>query len=93
MAFRTRKVTIKALNDSKQIALLVYITTFELVVLAVIAFGLREWHIVYRAVFGGAMFIAATVYLSVVFIPRVSCSTRAHMNVSNTALVLEIVYA
>ena len=72
MAFRTRKVTIKALNDSKQIALLVYITTFELVVLAVIAFGLREWHIVYRAVFGGAMFIAATVYLSVVFIPRVS---------------------
>ena len=72
MAFRTRKVTIKALNDSKQIALLVYITTFELIVLAVLAIGLREWHIVYRAVFGGAMFVAATIYLSVVFIPRVS---------------------
>ena len=73
MAFRTRKVTIKALiNDSKQIALLVYITTVELVVLAVTVFGLREWHIVYRAVFGGAIFVAATVYLSVVFIPRIS---------------------
>ena len=72
MSFHTRKVTIKALNDSKEIALLVYFTTAAILALSVITFALRELHIVYRAVFGGALFVIATIYLTVIFIPRVS---------------------
>ena len=71
MSFHTRKVTIKALNDSKEIALLVYFTTAAILVLSVISFALRELHIVYRVVFGGALFVFATICLTVIFIPRV----------------------
>ena len=45
-------------------------TMYTHCLLTVTVFGLREWHIVYRAVFGGDMFVAATVYLSVVLISR-----------------------
>ena len=71
MAVKTHKVKIKALNDSKQIGILVYVSSIVVVGLGVITFGLRKQLLIYMTVFGAALLVAATVILSVVFIPRV----------------------
>ena len=71
MAFHTRRVKIKALNDSKEIAALIYINSIILVILAVTKFALQEYHDVYAAVFGLALFIEASLFLGLVFVPKV----------------------
>ena len=78
MAFHTRKVKIKALNDSKQIGILVYVNSFVVVGLGVIAFGFRNLLFMYMIAFGAALFITATVFLSVVFVPRVRSMHSLH---------------
>lgn len=71
MAFHTRKVTIKALNDSKQIAVLVYISSISVLLMGVLAFALRNQLLAYTIGFILGLFGVGTVFLSVVFIPRV----------------------
>ena len=72
MAFHTRKVKIKALNDSKEIAAIIYINSIMLAILAVTEFALQEYHDVYAAVFGFALLIEATLFLGLIFVPKVS---------------------
>ena len=72
MAFHTRKVKIKALNDSKEIAAIIYINSIMLAILAVTEFALQEYHDVYAAVFGLALLIEATLFLGLIFVPKVS---------------------
>ena len=52
MAFHIRRVKIKALNDSKEIAVIVYINSIILALLAVVEFALNTYHEVYAALFG-----------------------------------------
>ena len=71
MAFHTRKVTVKALNESLETAALIYINSIILVVLTVTEFVLHEYHDVYSAFFGLALLIGATLFLSLIFVPKV----------------------
>lgn len=72
MAFHTRRVKIKVLNDSKEIAVIVYINSIILALLAVIEFALSRYNEVYTVLFGLALLVEPTVFLTLVFIPKVS---------------------
>ncbi len=71
MAFHTRRVKIKALNDTKEIAVIIYINSIILALLAVVEFALNDYHEVHAALFGLALLVGATVFLTLVFIPKV----------------------
>ena len=72
LAFQTRKVKIRALNDSKFVAALVYISSIVLVVIVLTTFILRSYINVSVAIFSGGIIILATIFLALMFIPKVS---------------------
>lgn len=71
LALMTRKVQIKVLNDSKEIAVIIYTTSVVLLALAVITFGLSSYLIVTEALFSGGEMLATTVVLFFLFVPKV----------------------
>lgn len=71
MAFHTRHVKVKAVNDFKQLAAIVYINSLILAVLVVTEFGLVNYHNVYAAVFGLALLVEGTLFLGLTYIPKV----------------------
>lgn len=71
MAFHTRRVKIRVLNDSKEIAVIVYINSIILALLAVVEFALSRYHEVHAALFGLALLVGPTVFLTLVFVPMV----------------------
>ncbi len=75
MAFHTRKIKIKVLNDSKEITAIIYINSIILVSLVITEFGLRAYNDAYAAVFGLALLIEATLFIGIVFIPKVCINT------------------
>ena len=72
LAFQTRKVSIKALNDSKYVTALIYISSILLVAIALTAFLLRNYVNIKMAVFCGGIIVLATLFLVLIFIPNVS---------------------
>ena len=72
LAFQTRKVKIRVLNDSKFVAALVYISSIVLVVIVLITFILRSYINISAALFSGGIIILATVFLVLMFVPKVS---------------------
>ena len=72
MAFHTRRVKVKALNDSKEIAAIIYFNSIILSILAVTEFALQHYHDVYAALFGLALFIEASLFLGLIFVPKVN---------------------
>jgi gamma-aminobutyric acid type B receptor len=71
LAFQTRKVKITALNDSKSVTALIYISSIVLVVIVLITFILRSHINISAAVFAGGIIVLATFFLVLVFIPKV----------------------
>ena len=71
LAFKTRKVKIKALNDARYITVIIYATTIIVVVMIVCAVLLSDHLNADGAVFGGLLYIFTTIVLSVLFIPKV----------------------
>ena len=78
MAFHTRRVKIKALNDSKEIAVIVYINSITLALLAVVEFALNTYHEVYATLFGLGLIVGATLFLTLVFVPRVGIAKSCY---------------
>ena len=72
LAFQTRKVNIKALNDSKSVTVLIYISSIVLVIMALVQFILRNYINIQMAVFSGGVIILATLFLVLIFTPNVS---------------------
>ena len=72
LAFLTRNVTIKALNDSRYLTVIIYISTVILVTLLVCAVLINKSINADAAVFGVLIFIFTTVVLGLTFIPKVS---------------------
>ena len=71
-AFMTRKVKVKALNDSKQIAAIIYVTSL-LLIISVFGFWIGLLYLnTSAAVFAAAQLVTASVFLGVLFIPKVS---------------------
>ena len=71
LAFGTRKVKVKGLNDSLYIAAIIYITSILLVVIIVVSLLLNSKLNTFIAVLNASIFISTTVILGLVFIPKV----------------------
>ena len=71
MAFHTRRVKIKILNESKETAAFIYINSIILVLLIVTEFTLAVYHNTYAALFGLGLLIEASLFLGLIFIPKV----------------------
>ena len=72
LAFRTRKVKINVLNESKVVTMLIYISSIVLVVIVLVTFILRNYINVSVAVHSGGVIVLATVFLLLIFVPKVS---------------------
>ena len=75
LAFRTRNINVKGLDDAKYIISTVYITTVGIVVIAMTFFVLREFLIVYTATVSLTLFFGTAVILGLIFIPKVTIYT------------------
>ena len=71
LAFQTRRIKFKGLRDSKFIAAIIYISSIVLVVLAVVTFILRVYINVSGGIYAGGVLILTTMFLSLIFIPKV----------------------
>ncbi len=71
LAFQTRKVKFKILRESKAIAAIIYISSLVLVFLGISTFALRTYINAQAAVFASGIFILTTVFLVLVFLPKV----------------------
>jgi gamma-aminobutyric acid type B receptor len=76
LAFQTRKVKIKGLNDSKFVATIIYISSIVLVALALVTFALRAYINIGTGVFVAGILTLTTIFLALNFIPKVkeACS-------------------
>ena len=71
LAFKTRKVRIKELNDSKSVAAIIYITSMVMAALIVITFATDGLIVLAETLFSGSMMLATSVILALLFIPKV----------------------
>ena len=72
LAFQTRKVKISALNDSKYVAAIIYISSITLLTLLFTHFGFYEYINISYGTLNGVIFVNTTVYLGLMFCPKVS---------------------
>lgn len=70
LAFQTRKVKIKALNDAKQVTAIIYATSICIVILILTSFALEEFINTSNALFSVSIMAATTVFLGLIFIPK-----------------------
>ena len=72
LAVQTRKVKVKALNDSKYIAALIYISTITWLVTGIVTFVL-PWNTINisELIFSGGILATVTAFLCLTFIPKV----------------------
>ena len=71
LAFSTRKVKVKGINDAKYIAAATYVTSIVLAVILVATYTLNEFVNSYPALFCTGFLIGTTVILGLVFVPKV----------------------
>ena len=72
LAFQTRKVKYPGLNDSKFVAIIIYISSLVLVVLIVNAFVLGPYLTASGSVHALGVLILTTSILALIFLPKVS---------------------
>ena len=72
LAIQTRKVRIKILNDSKEVATIIYITSIVLVELVIVSFALSSFYNIHEALYDAGLLIVAITILLVIFAPKVS---------------------
>ena len=71
LAFCTRKVKVKGLNDAKYILAAIYVSSIVLAVIIVSTYSLKDLINVFAAVFCTGFFIGTTVIMALVFGPKV----------------------
>ena len=71
LAFSTRKVKVKGLDDSKYIAAAIYVTSIVLAVIIVATYSLKDFVNAFPALFCTGFLIGTTFILGLVFIPKV----------------------
>ena len=71
LAIQTRKVKIKLLNDSKYIAALIYISSIALLLIMIMTVVPLNVINVKEGVFSGSLLVATTIFLVLIFIPKV----------------------
>ena len=71
LALQTRKVKITGLNDSKFVAVLVFISSVVLVIFILVTFSLRGYINATAALINGGILVWATNFLVLMFVPKV----------------------
>ena len=71
LAFWTRKVHIKVLNDAKYITAIIYTTSILLAISVIGVFMLSQYPNAFAAVFSTCLLIVSTLILALLFIPKV----------------------
>ena len=91
LAVKSRHVKIKVLNDSKEVVLIVYITTFAAVEAAIMTFVLQNYNNVGESLVTGHLLLATTAVVVITFVPKVcyACAcviatTSKHLLIQNT---------
>ena len=72
LTIATWKVDIKVLNDSREMVAIIYTTSLVLLVLIVSTWAINKYDVAFEVTFGGGVMFATTVFLSLVFVPKVS---------------------
>ena len=72
LALRLYKVNLKALENSRYIIAAIYISAILLLIIVVSVFTLQNLHNIIEVVFSGTLMVSTTVFLTMVFIPKVS---------------------
>ena len=72
LAFATRKVKVKGLDDAKFIVVTVYVTSIVLAVTILATYSLKEVINGFAALFCTGFLIGTTVILGLIFVPLVS---------------------
>ena len=75
LAFQTRKVKIKGLNEAKYIASMVYVVTLVVIITLVSTFALTDYVNIYAVVYSVGLGISASFILGLTFIPKVRITT------------------
>ena len=71
LAFSTRKVKVKGIDDAKYVAAAVYVTSIVLAVVIVATYSLKDFVNAFPALFCTGFVIGTTVILGLVFVPKV----------------------
>ena len=71
LAFQTRRVKVKGLNDSKFVAAIIYISSIVLVALALVTFALRTYINIGTGVFVAGILTLTTIFLALNLVPKV----------------------
>ena len=72
LAFQTRKVRLRGLKDSKEVAAIIYISSITIVVMALLTFSLIEYINIGSGIFVVGIFLLTTTFLILIFIPKVN---------------------
>ena len=71
LAFQTRKVKVKVLNDAKQVTAIIYVTSVCVVLIIMTTFALGAFLNISSTVFSLSIAAASTAFLILIFIPKV----------------------
>ena len=74
LAFQTRKVKVKVLNDAKQVTAIIYVTSVCVLLIIMTTFALGSFLNTSSAVFSFSIAAASTAFLILIFIPKVEQS-------------------
>ena len=73
LAIMNRKVTIKVLNDSREITTIVYITSFAALEMLILYFVIGDFNNANASLYTGHLLAAATATILIIYIPKVRC--------------------
>ena len=71
IAFHTRRVKVKGLNETREIFTIIYINTVILTILITMQLTLQDFHDASAIVNGLTLFIEASLFLGLFFVPKV----------------------
>ena len=71
LAFQTRKVRLRGLRDSKEVAAIIYISSITIVVMALLTFSLISYINIGSGIFVVGIFLLTTTFLILIFVPKV----------------------
>lgn len=92
LAFQTRKVKVKGLNDAKYTAMVVCIVTIDMFAVIILTFTFSS-NTYYAMVYGIGIWISATIILILMFVPKVGYNIallQLHRHYVNSSALLKL---
>lgn len=76
LALRTRKIEVDAVNDAKEIQIIVYISTVIIIMVGIMFFALEGFPNAYGIAIGLCAYLECSVFLGFIFVPKVCSSNK-----------------